>query len=120
MNAEDYFYKLLKPLFPTNANLKVIDLKTSDLDFRVDWRTPTERKANKRSHPIQISISEDILEDYRDDLSNQKQRDVFIMAYIKEKLNAYVDDGIAAPPIEWTITSGNTYAAEPRLKNIKG
>ncbi|SRR6266478_579929 len=40
MNTADHFYLLLKPLFPENANLKIIDLKTDELVFRIDWRAP--------------------------------------------------------------------------------
>jgi hypothetical protein len=101
----------LKPLFPVNASLKVIDLKTSDLVFWIDWRVPTEQRPNKRSHPIQIFINSDVRADYNDDPHDQIRRDIFITAYVKAKLNAFVDDGVAAPPINWEIAPGNTYAA---------
>jgi hypothetical protein len=113
MNATEHFYLLLKPLFPENADLKKIDLKTDDLIFRVQWRVPTAERPNRYSRPIQVRISLDHLEDFASDRKGQFLRDKYIAAKVKQLLGVFVDDHIAAPAIDWFITPGNTYGAAP-------
>jgi hypothetical protein len=111
MNTTEHFYLLLKPLFPDNANIKPIDEHTDELVFRVDWRVPTAARLAKRSRPIHLKISRDVLDDFEDDPSYNTTMDTFISAYIRARLTSFVDDGVAAPPIEWHVVPDNTFAA---------
>lgn len=104
MSIAGHFHKLLKPLFPENARIMEIDEQTSELIFLVDWRVPTDARPSRRSHPIRIEISRDVLDDYRDDPSYRERMDRFITAHIGARYAQYVDDGIAAPPLVWKVT----------------
>ena len=111
MNTAEHFYILMKPLFPENAHIKAIDEHTDALVFRIDWRTPEAGRPAKRCRPIHLKISRDVLDDYRDDPKSVPTMDAYISAYIREKLAWYVDDGVAAPALDWHVAPDNTYAA---------
>ena len=115
MNATDRFYVLIKPLFPNNAHIRAIDEHTDQLVFRIDWRVAEEGRPTKRSRPILLKISRDVLDDYRDDPRSSRTMDASISAYIAGKLASHIEDGVAAPAVEWHIAPDNTYAAPRAL-----
>jgi hypothetical protein len=115
MNATDHFYVLIKPLFPKGSHIKSIGEHTDQLVFRIDWRVHEEGRPAKRSRPILLKISRDVLDDYRDDPRSKTTMDASISVYIAGNLASYIDDGVAAPAVEWHIAPDNTYAAPRAL-----
>jgi hypothetical protein len=86
-----YCESLLRPLFCQGANFRHVEKHTSELIYRVDWKIPAEGRPNKRSRPIEIHLSRDTLDDYRD-ASRQEDRDEMerrIVKYIKSKLESF-------------------------------
>lgn len=106
-----YFESLLRSLFCEEANFCHIEKHTKQLIYRVDWKMPTEDQPNKRSRPIEIHLSSDTLDDYRDASSqlDREQMDRRIMKHIKIKLTAFAPEhelsSLEPPPVEvWSIT----------------
>ncbi len=86
-----HFESLLHPLFFEGAHFRHIEKNTSELIYRVDWKMPTEGRPNRRSRPIEIYLSGDTLDDYRDAARqvDRKVMDDRIVKYVKGKLASF-------------------------------
>lgn len=71
----DYWVRLIKPFFPTNAWI-VTRYSKDDHIIEIDWKLDDDPgQPNRRSRKIQITISDGAIEDYLD--KNMKEREVF-------------------------------------------
>ncbi len=66
MDPENYFFGLFRPLFRKDASFNH-DPKFGDgLLYRIDWKLPEAGRPNKRSRPIEIVITPEVVEDHHD------------------------------------------------------
>ena len=71
----DYWVRLIKPFFPANAWI-VTRYAGDDHVIEIDWKLDDESgRPNRRSRKIQITISEEAIEDYLD--KDKKEREGF-------------------------------------------
>src|SRR5512135_2739565 len=71
----DYWVRLIKPLFPTNAWI-VTRYSGDDHIIEIDWKLDDDPgQPNRRSRKIQITISDGAIEDYLG--RNKKEREEF-------------------------------------------
>ena len=71
----DYWVRLIKPFFPTNAWI-VTRYSGDDHIIEIDWKLDDDpEQPNRRSRKIQITISDGAIEDYLD--KNKKEREEF-------------------------------------------
>jgi len=66
MDAKEHFSKLLRPLFPKDASFNHDPRFTGGLLYRVDWRIPEEGRPNKHSRPIEVVVSDALVDDHYD------------------------------------------------------
>jgi hypothetical protein len=106
------FQALLKPLFPKGAEFRHVQRHTDELMFRVDWKSPTEGRPNKRSRPIEICISQETQEDWQGAARNEDREamDERIVQYVEQRLAAFnpnheVPRHVPVPAERWVITS---------------
>jgi hypothetical protein len=89
----DYWVRLIKPFFPTNAWI-VTRYSGDDHIIEIDWKLDDDPgQPNRRSRKIQITISDGAIEDYLD--KNMKEREVFeigLKKLIDERYNHSVPD----------------------------
>jgi hypothetical protein len=89
----DYWVRLIKPFFPTNAWI-VTRYSKDDHIIEIDWKLDDDPgQPNRRSRKIQITISDGAIEDYLD--KNMKEREVFeigLKKLIDERYNHSVPD----------------------------
>lgn len=73
----DYWVRLIKPQFPPNAWI-VARYSGDDHVIEIDWKLddePNRGRPNRRSRKIQITISDEAIEDYLD--KNEQERGLF-------------------------------------------
>jgi hypothetical protein len=84
----DYWVKLIKPFFPTNAWI-VTRYSGDNHIIEIDWKLDDDpRRSNRRSRKIQITISKGAIEDYLD--KNKEERRLFetsLKKLIHERFN---------------------------------
>jgi hypothetical protein len=89
----DYWVRLIKPFFPTNAWI-VTRYSKDDHIIEIDWKLDDDPgQPNRRSRKIQITISDGAIEDYLD--KNKKERELFeigLKKLIHERYNHSVPD----------------------------
>ena len=105
MNIEEHFARMLRPIFPADMEITLIDEKTSDLVFRV------RRKYSRR---IVVRIDSAVIEDYEDDKTYRSTMDAYIEAHLRARVVGYMDDGVLDPPLIWEIAPA-VYLPEPLL-----
>jgi len=108
----DYWLRIFKPLFPTNA---WVTSKVSGGDhlIQIDWRLGNDpRQPNKRSRKIEIVIKEDAIDDYLNKDTNERAlSDIKMKQWISERYKNFSLDQDApafnsASPDKWRITRG--------------
>jgi hypothetical protein len=119
MNKE-HFDSILRPLFSAGANFRHVEKHTSDLIYRVDWKTPTEERPSKRSRPIEIHLSgDDTLDDYdRAPKSVRNEMDRRVVQYVRIKLATFDPEHdfspFEYPPADvWFVTPDIASAVRP-------
>jgi hypothetical protein len=89
----DYWVRLIKPFFPTNAWI-VTRYSGDDHIIEIDWKLDDDPgQPNRRSRKIQITISDGAIEDYLD--KNKKERELFetsLKKLIHERYNHSAPD----------------------------
>jgi hypothetical protein len=92
----DYWVRLIKPIFPTNAWI-VSQFSDNDHIIQIDWNLDNNTKrSNKRSKKIQIIIKEDAIDQYLD--KNKQDRELFgdtLKQFIGERYNHFNPDNDA-------------------------
>jgi hypothetical protein len=92
----DYWVRLIKPIFPTNAWI-VSQFSDNDHIIQIDWNIDNNTKrSNKRSKKIQIIIKEDAIDQYLD--KNKQDRELFgdtLKQFIGERYNHFNPDNDA-------------------------
>lgn len=88
---QQHFRDLLAPLFPQSADFNVAPTDSDELKFVVDWRMPTPERPNKRSRPIELHLTSELLEDYSDshDTAFQRRGEKRIIEHVKARLVAF-------------------------------
>ena len=89
----DYWVRLIKPIFPTNAWI-ASRLSDGDHLIQIDWRLENDpHQPNKRSRKIQIIIQEEAIDYYLD--KNKAERelsDIKMKKWISERYNHFNPD----------------------------
>ena len=92
----DYWVRLIKPIFPTNAWI-VSHFSDNDHIIQIDWNIDNDTKrSNKRSKKIQIIIKEDAIDQYLD--KNKHDRELYgdtLKQFIGERYNHFNPDNDA-------------------------
>ena len=92
----DYWIRLIKPIFPTNAWI-VSHFSDNDHIIQIDWNLENNTKqSNKRSKKIQIIIKEDAIDQYLD--KNKQDRELYgdtLKQFIGERYNHFDPDNDA-------------------------
>jgi len=92
----DYWVRLIKPIFPTNAWI-VSHFSDNDHIIQIDWNIDNNTKrSNKRSKKIQIIIKEDAIDQYLD--KNKHDRELYgdtLKQFIGERYNHFNPDNDA-------------------------
>ena len=92
----DYWVRLIKPIFPTNAWI-VSQFSDNDHIIQIDWNIDNNTKrSNKRSKKIQIVIKEDAIDQYLD--KNKQDRELYgdtLKQFIGERYNHFNPDNDA-------------------------
>jgi len=71
----DYWVRMIKPFFPANAWI-VARYAGDDHIIEIDWKLDDDQgRPNRRSRKIQITISEEAIDDYLD--KDKKERELF-------------------------------------------
>ena len=107
----DHFEEILRPLFGEDADFRHVDRHTDKLRFRVDWKIPEEGRPNKRSRPIEIILTREVLDDYEDAPRDEDRSDMDrrIVEYVKATLAGFEPNHNLRPeqPVpaeQWVIT----------------
>jgi hypothetical protein len=89
----DYWVRLIKPIFPTNAWI-VSHSSDNDHIIQIDWNLDINTKlSRKRSKKIQIIIKEDAIDQYLD--KNKQDRELYgdaLKQFIGERYNHFDPD----------------------------
>ncbi len=92
----DYWVRLIKPIFPTNAWI-VPHFADNDHIIQIDWNLDNNTKqSNKRSKKIEIIIKEDAIDLYLD--KNKQDRELYgdaLKLFIGERYNHFNPDNEA-------------------------
>ncbi len=92
----DYWVRLIKPIFPTNAWI-VPHFADNDHIIQIDWNLDNNTKqSNKRSKKIEIIIKEDAIDLYLD--KNKQDRESYgdaLKLFISERYNHFNPDNDA-------------------------
>jgi hypothetical protein len=92
----DYWVRLIKPIFPTNAWI-VSQFSDNDHIIQIDWNIENDTKrSNKRSKKIQIVIKGDAIDQYLD--KNKQERELYgdaLKLFIGERYNHFNPDNDA-------------------------
>jgi hypothetical protein len=106
----DYWLRIIKPLFPTNAWMNS-RLSGSDYLIQIDWKLENDpHRQNKRSKKIEIIIKEAAIDDYLN--KNKDERalsNIKMKQWIRERYNNFnidQDDYVSnsASPDKWRIS----------------
>lgn len=107
----DHFEALLRPLFGEDADFRHVERHTDELRFRVDWKIPEEGRPNKRSRPIEIILTSEVLDDYEDAPRDEDRADMErrIVEYMERRLASFNPEHNLRPeqpvPVEeWLIS----------------
>lgn len=93
----DYWVRLIKPFFPANAWI-VTRYAGDDHVIEIDWKLEDEPgRPNRRSRKIQITISEEAIEDYLD--KDRKEREGFEIS-LKKLIHERYSHFIAGTPVQ--------------------
>lgn len=105
-----HFQELVRPLFPEGARIKHLENRDG-VSFLISWKLNTDpMRPNKRSRRIVFVLSEEFVEDYRDDSeAGQSQRDSRVRAAVSERLGQFEADhdapyGSEEPEETWVIS----------------
>ena len=89
----DYWVRLIKPIFPTNAWI-VSHFSDDDHIIQIDWNLDNNTKwSDKRSKKIQIIIKEDAIDQYLG--KNKQDRELYgdaLKQFIGERYNHFNPD----------------------------
>ena len=102
----DHFLKILSPIFPPNSEIE--PLGELNETIQISWPTPEPERPHKRSRPLHIVFSPDLLSDY-DGLGpiSRKRFDTRLINYIQhklEKFNPIHDTYYSTPnPEKWVV-----------------
>ena len=85
----DKIIKLIKPLLPSNAELKIIESNKNDIS--ISWKlNNSPQRPNKRSNPIQLHLTDEFIEDYCDGNEEEKERLLeWCLNLVKRELDIY-------------------------------
>jgi hypothetical protein len=85
----DYWIRIIKPLFPTNAWI-ASRLFNGDHLIQIDWKLENDpHQSNKRSRKIEIIIKEQVIDDY---LNKNKEERALFDVKMKEWLSDRYDN----------------------------
>ena len=108
----DYWLRIIKPLFPTNAWV-ASHLSGGDHLIQIDWRLENDpSQPNKRSRKIEIIIKEEAIDDYLNKNKNERAlSDIKMKQWISEQYNHFNLDHDAhtsnpVSPDKWRISKG--------------
>jgi hypothetical protein len=108
----DYWLRIIKPLFPTNAWI-ASRLSGGDHLIQIDWKLENDpRQLNKRSRKIEIIIKEEAIDDYLNKNKNERAlSDIKMKQWISEQYNHFSPDhdtrtSNPASPDRWRISKG--------------
>lgn len=108
----DYWLRIIKPLFPTNA-WAVSRLSNCDYFIQIDWKLKNDPyRRNKRSRKIEIIIKEEAIDDYLNkNMDERALSDIKMKQWISERYNNFILDQDAntsnfASPDRWRISRG--------------
>jgi len=106
----DYWLRIIKPLFPTNAWI-ASSLSGGGHLIQVDWKLENDpHQRSKRSRKIEITIKEEVIDDYL--AKNKDERalsDIKMKKWISDRYNNFILDqdtgtSYSAAPDKWRIS----------------
>lgn len=106
----DYWLRMIKPLFPTNAWI-ASNLSGGDHFIQIDWKLENNpHRSNKRSRKIEIIIKEEVIDDYLN--KNKDERalsDIKMKKWISERYHDFhldqdVNTSNSAFPDKWRMS----------------
>jgi len=108
--VEARFTDILRPLFPKEAEFRFLNPKSDDLSWSIKWRLNNDPdRPSKRSRPIILVLSQDVLEDYNDS-DNHKRADLekIITKKVAECLDTFEPNhdapyGLPVPGERWVL-----------------
>jgi deoxyadenosine/deoxycytidine kinase len=108
----DYWLRIIKPLFPTNAWV-TSSVSGGDHLIQIDWKLENDpHRLNKRSRKIEIIIKEEAIDDYLNKKMDERAlSDIKMKQWISERYNNFSFDQDAhtfnsASPDRWRISKG--------------
>jgi hypothetical protein len=108
----DYWLRIIKPLFPTNAWI-ASRLSGGDHLIQIDWKLENDpHQPSKRSRKIEIIIKEEAIDDYLNKDKNERAlSDIKMKQWISERYNNFILDQDANTsnsvfPDRWRISKG--------------
>ena len=108
----DYWLRIIKPLFPTNAWV-ASSVSGGDHLIQIDWNLENDpHRPNKRSRKIEIIIKEEAIDDYLNkNMDERALSDIKMKQWISERYNNFSFDQDAhtfnaASPDRWRISKG--------------
>jgi hypothetical protein len=109
---QQHFRDLLAPLFPQGADFNVASTDSDELKFVVAWRMPTPERPNKRSRPIELHLTSELLDDYSDsqDMAFRSRGDKRIIEHVKGRLVAFnpnhnLPAAVPVPSETWVLST---------------
>jgi Protein of unknown function (DUF3022) len=106
---DEHFADLLSPLFPADAEINPPD-EAGGLVLRVDWPMPKEGRHHRRSLPIDVHFTRELMTDYPNlGERSQAATDERIVAFVRQRVAEFDPNHNtlqASPPepVRWTIT----------------
>lgn len=104
----DYWLRIIKPLFPTNAWV-ASRLSGGDHLIQIDWKLENDpHQPNRRSRKIEIIIKEKAIDDYLNQNKNERAlSDIKMKQWISEQYNHFsLDQDTHTSPDRWRISRG--------------
>lgn len=106
----DYWLRIIKPLFPSNAWV-TSSISNGNYLMRIDWKLENDPyQRNKRSKTIEIIIKEETIDDYLNKSTNERAlSDIKMKHWISEQYDNFILDQDAdtsnlTAPHRWRIS----------------